>query len=118
MKNVTDGTSKTVMLGEFHWLGTSEPPWPAMWAVTQRWSNKAEAYADPLVRSTDVDFCYDNMTTAPLWACPRAFGSSHVGNGGNWLKIDGSVSFITWTLDGAIYEAMATIAGDDEFGPR
>jgi hypothetical protein len=118
IKNVSDGTSKTVMLGEFHWLGMSEPAWPAMWAVTQRWSNKAGALADPLLRSTDVDFCYDNMTTAPLWACPQAFGWTHAGNGGNWLKIDGSVDFITWFLDGSVYEAMATIAGDDEFAPR
>ncbi len=116
MKQVTDGTSNTVMVGEFHWLGKSEPAWPARWAITQRWHNKAEALADPLLRSTDVDLCLANMTTAPLWACNRAFGSAHAGDGGNWLKIDGSVSFVTWSLDGNVYEALATISGADGLG--
>lgn len=113
MKNVTDGTSHTIMMGEFHWLGESDPPRPAYWAVTQRWSNKAESLADPLLRSTDVDLCLQNMTTAPLWSCNRAFGSTHSGDGGNWAKVDGSVTFIPWTLDGQVYEALATIAGAD-----
>lgn len=115
MKNVTDGTSKTLMIGEYHWLGLSEPAWPAYWAVTQRWSNKAEALADPLLRSTDLTICLENMTTAPLWACNRSFGSTHAGDGGNWVRIDGSVAFITSTLDGIVYEAMSTIAGEEVF---
>lgn len=118
MRNVVDGTSKTVMLGEYHWLGLSEPAFPAYWAVTQRWSNKAEAFADPLLRTTDLDLCLENMTTAPAWACNRAFGSTHAGDGGNWLKIDGSVSFITTFVDGFVYESLATIAGEDGLGER
>ncbi len=113
MKNVIDGTSNTLMVGEYHWPGQTEPPWPAAWAVTQRWRNKAEAYADPLLRKVNIDLCLDNMTTAPLWSCYRGFGSTHTGDGGNWVMIDGSVRFITWSLDGLVYEALATIAGEE-----
>lgn len=113
LKNVVDGTSNTLLMGEYHWLGLAEPAFPAYWAVTQRWSNKAEAFADPLLRSSDVELCLANMTTAPLWSCNRAFGSTHAGNGGNWAKIDGSVTFISWSLDGVVYEALATIAGEE-----
>ncbi len=113
-KNVIDGSSNTVMIGEFHWL-PDQPgnPEPVKWAVSQRWSNKAEALADPLLRSTNFGNCEAKMQTAPKWSCWRAFGSTHSGDGGNWVNIDGSVSFITWSLDGRIYEAMATIAGQD-----
>ncbi len=116
MSNVTDGTSKTVMVGEFHWTGTYEPAWPAWWAVTQRWYSRGEAMADPLMRSSDLEHCLNNMTTAPLWACNRAYGSTHAGDGGNWLSIDGSVAFLTTSIDGAIYEALATIGGEDGVG--
>ncbi len=116
MRHVTDGASKTLMVGEFHWLGRSEPAWPAFWAVTQRWNNKASALADPLLRSTDLDRCLSNMTTAPLWSCNQAFGSTHLGDGGNWVNVDGSVSFVTWSLNGLVYEALATIAGEDGVG--
>jgi prepilin-type N-terminal cleavage/methylation domain-containing protein len=112
MKNVTDGSSKTVMIGEYHWEGNGNPE-PGWWSVTQRYNNKAEAFADPLVRSGNVEHCKANLVTAPLWACERSFGSTHAGDGGNWLRVDGSVAFITTSLDGLLYEAMATIAGED-----
>lgn len=113
MASVTDGTSNTVMLGEFHVIKPEEDSRPAWWAVTQRWYARGEVMADPLMRSTDLELCLENMTTAPLWACSRAYGSAHAGGGGNWLRVDGSVSFITATIAGEIYEALATISGDD-----
>ena len=113
MSNVTDGTSNTVMLGEYHVVNPTDTSNPAWWAVTQRWAARGEVMADPLMRSSDLEFCLNNMTTAPLWACSRAYGSSHTGDGGNWLRIDGSVSFITTSLAGELYEALATIAGED-----
>ena len=113
MAYVTDGTSNTVMIGEYHVVNPTNDSKPAWWAVTQRWHARAEVMADPLVRSSDLEYCLDNMVTSPLWACTRAFGSTHAGDGGNWLRVDGSVAFITVTLDGELYEALATIGGAD-----
>lgn len=115
MRNVTDGTTKTVMVGEFHATGP-DPDRPAYWAVTQRWYGRGESLADPLLRSTDIERCRENIATVPLWACDRAYGSTHAGDGGNWLRVDGSVAFITTTMNGDLYEALATIAGDDGLG--
>ena len=113
MKNVIDGASKSIMIGEYHWEGNGEPQ-PAWWSVTQRYNNKGDAFADPLMRSGNVDHCKKNLVTAPSWwACDMAFGSTHAGDGGNWLRVDGSVTFLTTSLDGLLYEAMATIAGED-----
>ena len=111
MRNVTDGSSKSIMIGEYHWEGNGDPQ-PGWWSVTQRYNNKAEAFANPLVRSGNLELCQKNQVE-PLWACERAFGSTHPGDGGNWLRVDGSVAFLTTTLDGFLYEAMATIAGED-----
>ena len=113
MSNVTDGTSNTFMLGEYHVVNPTNDAQPAWWAVSQRWAARGEVLADPLMRSSDLEFCLNNMTTAPLWACSRAYGSSHAGDGGNWLRIDGSVAFITTSLAGQLYEALATISGED-----
>lgn len=123
MRHVVDGTSKTLMVGEYHATGSvgefyassDVPIRPAYWALSQRWYARGEAFADPLLRSTDIDFCLDNLATAPTWACSRAFGSTHAGNGGNWLRIDGSVAFVTTDVNGEVYEALATIAGEDGF---
>lgn len=115
MRHVTDGTTKTVMIGEFHATGDN-PERPAYWALSQRWLARGEAFADPLLRSTDIQRCRDNIVTVPQWACDRAYGSTHAGDGGNWLRVDGSVAFITTTLNGDLYEAYATIAGDDGLG--
>lgn len=113
-KNVTDGTSRTLAIGEYHATGDfANPVW---WARTWRYRNKAEGLADPLLRRTDRQLCRDHMAIAPLWVCNRQFGTTHAGDGGNWLKIDGSVDFITATVDGEVYESMCTIAGQDEFG--
>ena len=114
LKNVTDGTTKTLAIGEYHATGTNANP--VRWARSQRYGNKSEALADPLLRITDRQLCLDNIVIAPGGACNRQFGSTHEGDGGNWLKVDGSVSFITSTLDGEVYEALGTIAGNDEFG--
>ncbi|QDV74501.1 DUF1559 domain-containing protein [Botrimarina mediterranea] len=113
MKNVIDGASKSLMIGEYHWEGDGDPE-PVWWAVTHRNFNKGEAFADPLLRSGNLDHCRRNIVTAPeSWACDRTYGSMHAGDGGNWLRVDGSVAFITTSLDGLLYEAMATIAGED-----
>jgi hypothetical protein len=117
---VTDGTTKTIVVGEYHPTGDiGDLSSIARWARTARYHNKSIALADPLLRTTDRQRCVEYLVTAPLAACNRQFGSTHAGDGGNWLKLDGSVDFISTTVDGEVYEAMATIAGDDEFGrPR
>ena len=114
---VTDGTSKTIIVGEFHPTGDiGSLSSVARWARTPRYHNKGTAHADPLLRTTNKELCVEYLVTAPLAACNRQYGSTHTGDGGNWLRLDGSVEFITTTIDGEIYEAMATIAGGDEFG--
>lgn len=112
LRQVIDGTTKTLMVGEFHAVGNN-PPRPAYWALSQRWYARGEAFVDPLLRTTGLDRCLESIATAPVWACSRAFGSTHAGDGGNWLRVDGSVAFITSDLNGELYESFATIAGED-----
>lgn len=114
-KDVTDGLSNTLMIGEFH--PTGDPPRHVFWASTYRFFNKRSISANPLFRQTDHQQCTINQPFGKKerWLCENLLASTHAGRGGNWAKADGSVTYLSADTEGAIYEAMATIAGNDEY---
>ena len=112
MKDVTDGTSNTLAVGEHHAIG--ELPRYVHWGSTFRTMNKGYAHRNPLLRQPDSTYCLQNIAPLPRTLCDRQFGSTHAGGGGNWARADGSVVFLTGQLDGEVFEALCTIAGDDD----
>jgi prepilin-type processing-associated H-X9-DG protein len=92
MEDITDGASMTMILAE---TATASGPWIAGGPAT--------------VRSLDP-------SRQPYIGEARQFGGTHRG-GANVLLVDGSVRFISQTIDPKVFEALSTIAGGEEL-PR
>jgi len=112
IKDMTDGTSNTLLVGEYHATAVLHIR-RTYWASTFRMHNLGEAGADPLLRITDYEVCRDNIVGGATWRCWRQFASLHTGDGTNFVMCDGSVRFLSTFLDGLIYESLATIAGNE-----
>ncbi|MBA2113780.1 DUF1559 domain-containing protein [Bremerella alba] len=124
MRDITDGTSNTLMVGESRWwfaVGQNEPYGTYfMWSSTTRNAggsshvNVVAAAVDP-INNPLVDY---NPGNGPYTDHPagigavvgthtRAFGSWHPG-GAQFLRGDASIHLISETVDLATYRQMAT----------
>lgn len=88
MRDVTDGTTNTILLGE------TKPhynPFGSIWAI-----NVPEAMFHTKINSTFLKAREDNGTTS--WPDSSGFASYHVG-GAQFLLVDGSVHFVSENID-------------------
>jgi len=118
MKDVTDGSSKTLLIGERDGAGQVHRRYDsrgadiggdrrlgAYWtgAIRARWVNSTLANA-----RNDSNFLINGLSQ-------YGTGSLHAGGGANFSMADGSVRFISEDVDGLVWEAMATRGrGDTE----
>jgi len=94
IKNVTDGTSKTMLIGE----DVTAHNWHAMWAFSNGDSG-----------STYAPLNYKPATPEPeTWWDMRGFRSDHPG-GAHFANVDGSVRFLQEDITQQVYRAMSTI---------
>ncbi|WP_246128198.1 DUF1559 domain-containing protein [Planctopirus ephydatiae] len=100
MRNLTDGTSNTTIVGEAVAGRCTHTSW---W----HFNHSTGTAAIPLnhyVRNTSI--------TAGDWPNNYSFGSLHVG-GGHFLMGDGTVRFISENIDLQLYRNLATIDGGE-----
>ncbi len=132
---VTDGTSNTIMCGErssnhspSSWTGAVAlamcPAWMATTPYTAPNTPPASAPVGPNGSAYDnADYGealvlgHCNQTHLP-WSDvpfydPDTFYSLHTGQGANFLFGDGSVHFLTSSIDPLTYQGLATIAGGE-----
>jgi prepilin-type N-terminal cleavage/methylation domain-containing protein/prepilin-type processing-associated H-X9-DG protein len=113
--SVTDGTSNTVMFGE--WQTRTNPNRRTFWAYTYTSYNQSSVH--PASHTYLNDFTRCEQISAQLGLdnrpCRRSFGSFHT-NGANWAMADGSVRFIPQTVDMNLLSNMATISGGEVAG--
>ncbi len=109
---IRDGTSNSLMVGEYHAASGNVNDFRALWASSWRMHSQGEALADSLLRQGDLNRCLDTITGGYTWRCYRQFASQHDG-GAQFLFCDGSVRFLGQHLDGRLYEDLATIAGGE-----
>jgi len=101
LKDITDGTSKTFMVGE---------------CVVSQDFHSAAFFADGDWASTNVPLNFflpggpDDVITQ--WYQVRSFRSYHPG-GAQFVMADGSVQFVQDSIDGAAYRALATRNGGE-----
>ncbi len=115
--NVTDGTANTLMVAEYH--TTTHNRRRTFWAYAYTSYNQSSACpgCNPwMLGVPDYDECVKQSSSFEFQtgenACKRAFASLHPG-GFNGVRADGSVYFISTTIDRNIFGAMASIAGGE-----
>ena len=103
MRDLTDGTSQTLMTGErktktdLNWFSS----WPGMIAEGEEAFQRVCGSADHTPNHPSAHF--------------DDFSSQHVG-GAQFCLGDGSVHFISENIDGGIYRSLATIQGGEVVG--
>jgi prepilin-type N-terminal cleavage/methylation domain-containing protein len=116
MATITDGTSNTLMVGEYYTKPTAEPRRTTFWAYT--YTSFALSCMTPESRTLIADYtrCASLGDSNP---CKRAWGSFHGGNALQWVRCDGSVTSFGTNVDASVngvYWSASTIAGGESLG--
>jgi type II secretory pathway pseudopilin PulG len=117
--HITDGTSNTLMVGEYclnmpNTKDGSGENRGTFWAYTYASYNQSSFSTLQSTFTTDFNSCY-NANSGAAWTdqpCKRGWGANHF-SGVNFLMCDGTVRWITYGTDVNILAAMATIAGGE-----
>ena len=117
LSNVTDGTSNTLMIGEY--TSTTTTRRATFWAYTYASYNQSSVGAESRLfgkhygaSATDTSGCWGIPGLYGDQMCKRALNSQHT-NGGNFALADGSVRFITYSVALNLMQNMATMAGGE-----
>lgn len=120
LQEITDGTSNTVMVGEYHTL-TDTDVRKSVWGSGFRYHSKAHMVRGSLFRIPDLDQCsqlasqiYDDTGS---FLCFRTFASLHAGGIINFVSCDGSVLAVSEDIDDEVYLNYGSIGGGLDNGP-
>jgi len=108
MSSITDGTSNTFAFGEQYAPETTRRG--TFWAYTYTTYNASGAYPHP-GNLLNYDACR-RLPGAPWTECIDGWGSAHPG-GGNFAAADGSVHFVSDTIDNKLFCNLCTMAGEE-----
>ena len=111
--SITDGTSSTLMVGEY--ATRSHPSRRTFWAYSWNQYNKSSGQPYSRTLLNDYDACRVAGGPGGDNACKRAWGSFHTG-GLNFAFCDGSVRSISLSVDLQTLAALCTIAGGELVG--
>jgi prepilin-type N-terminal cleavage/methylation domain-containing protein len=127
MKHILDGTSNTMMVGEYHSptkrvSGGAEVSGVrrTLWAYGYTSYNQSSAMSHSFTRIPDFARC--QMLNIPADAadnnnCKRSWGSLHGGNIIQFVYCDGSVNPISEDIDGRVFGEFGTIAQEGQKFP-
>jgi prepilin-type N-terminal cleavage/methylation domain-containing protein len=109
LKNITDGTSNTLMVSERH-VALGQSTW-----VGVHWAESMPGILfDPNnMQITSVDQLVIGSCHAAPGKDSRGYGSLHHGRGVNAARSDGSVSYIMQTVDLTAWRSLATCSGGE-----
>lgn len=107
--DVTDGTSNSLMVGEYH--TTTDPRFKAFWGNSRTFFSMGIIMPESVLRGLpDHAECANVMGTA--CRCNRAFASLHSGTI-NFLLCDGSTRSLSTNVDSTIIMGLGTVSGDE-----
>jgi prepilin-type N-terminal cleavage/methylation domain-containing protein len=105
LREIEDGTSNTLMAGERNGLNALDPSGPPA------------AYWTGAIRTRWVNSTLSNVRNHPSFlingTSKYGISSLHAGNGCNFVRADGSASFLSEDIDGDLYQALGTKAGGE-----
>lgn len=112
MRNVTDGTSQTLLAGERR-VALGQSTW-----VGVHWGESMPGIIfDPAMIQT---YAVDSLVLGSAHTTPnprsndsRAFGSRHYGNFVNMARVDGGVISVAREIDLSVWKSMATLSGGE-----
>jgi len=110
VKQITDGLSKTWMLGESN--SSYKHTRHTMWGYTYGSFNKAEIYTTQPTFFDGFDECAVVANGGNETHCARTWSSQH-GPGMHFATCDGAVTFVTTDIDLTVFSDLATIAGGE-----
>jgi prepilin-type N-terminal cleavage/methylation domain-containing protein/prepilin-type processing-associated H-X9-DG protein len=114
--NITDGLSNTIMAGELTFTDVTRRG--TFWAYTYASYNQSSFLTESRILNTSYYKCWrpDGIHDGGAGEdnpCKRGWGSMHSG-GMNVLLCDGSVRFLSFTVDINLLADLATIAGGED----
>jgi len=111
MASITDGTSNTLMVGELTFRDVTRRA--TFWAYTYASYNQSSVSDTSFTLTNSYNTCANaNVHGYADQMCKRSFGSNHT-NGINFVMADGSVRFISTSVDIFILRAAATASGGE-----
>ena len=111
---MTDGTSNTLMVGEY--ASSTTPRRGTFWAYTYTsYSNSTITPGQSRALLNDYSRCVSIGGPGGSNTCKRGFGSFHEG-GIQFLLGDGSARFISENIDTNLLGGLATIQGGEIIG--
>ena len=118
IKDITDGTSNTLMIGEYTTVEQVDPEYArgqtglAYWASSFDYQSLGTIQPEDYTRIADHTTCYD-ISNSKVYQCNRGFASHHALI--QFVRCDGSVFGIPREIDGDVYQAIGTIQGEESF---
>jgi prepilin-type N-terminal cleavage/methylation domain-containing protein/prepilin-type processing-associated H-X9-DG protein len=108
--NITDGTSNSLFVGELTFIDVTRRA--TFWAYTYASYNQSSITVESRTLTNSYNKCATSPGLRGDQTCKAAFGSNH-SNGLNFAMCDGSVRFISYSVDINILAGMATIANSE-----
>ncbi len=114
LKEISDGLSNTIMVGEYH--TATSPGRRSFWAYAYTSYNQSSAHPESRTLIADYSKCIELANTSPDFRCPRAFGTLHSGGIIQFAFCDGSVRSVSPDVDPQLFLAAGSIANGEIVG--
>jgi prepilin-type processing-associated H-X9-DG protein len=108
--SITDGTSNTLLVGEYTSEDNSNRG--TFWAYTYASYNQSSVTTESRILCTNYAKCASLPGQGADNPCKRGFNSNHT-NGVNFVFCDGSVRYVSCSVDINLLAGLATIAGNE-----
>jgi prepilin-type N-terminal cleavage/methylation domain-containing protein len=115
LQAISDGTSNTLLVGEY--MTRTHSNRTTFWArAYTSYSMSSAVPGQPRCLIADYDRCDEIGGTGGINPCKRAFGSLHTSGSINFLRCDGSFRPVQPTIDmNTVFPAMCTMNGGEVF---